>query len=457
MGLEDLATLLLQDQNAYKTENPFYSAGTGLLGATVVPVGADVSPWEKLLIGALAGFGGGVLQGVGKTQAQSENTNKLSGLASLLGASSTDRQGIVSKNPELAQYEGLLEINEALDKAALTKLEKQEKIKDIAKSLSDPEMRTRISGSDEIQEERRYDPKSDTFSWVSIGQGPRFKPTPDSVTINAEKNAVPEAAQGLVAERLAAALGLDASDPRVSSAATDFRVANFLRGIDSAEDINTRAADSRKEKQAIGSIFGYEPIKEGIGRLTDSEAAKYREKASLTNSLVNQLAEMASGDLSALSGMEASQQKALSAAIFNALRQRTGSGAALSPAEVEMIEAMKPAAAAGNLAGAIKAGLLNRDQKALAKYLQERFQEDLDSELFGLGLRRSSRKLESYPAEMLQRYGLSATPQPAAAGPVPGATPAASPTQTPPPNGQMRVMLKDGGTATWDGQGYRRD
>ncbi len=452
----DLAALLQDQQEQYLLSNPYYLGAAGIAKAGNT-AGYDMPAWQKLLAGAVAGLGGGFLKGVGERQAEEKSTALASAFAEALETPKDKRDEIYAQNPDLKKMSAQMEMVEKTRERELSDFFVKEKQKQLAAALYDPpKTRERMDGPNLIQEQLN----PITREWTQYGAGPRFKATPDSVTINNDKNEVPEAARSIVVEQLAKTLGMETSDPRLSAVSSDFRLVNMLNKLDSSQDVTNRFDANKADKDAMAQVLGYEPVKPGVGKLTPEEARKFHEKLGTTAKLVAQVEQLGAGDLDAITGMEAAQQKALSAFMFESLRGYNGSGAAQSAQEVESSKAMMPLAAAGNLLGAFKAGALGQDQKQLSKFLAKVFQENADYELLAAGLRRSSRPLDTYPKTLLETYGLSTpTPTGGPAVPPPGGAPAASPTQTPPPSGPYgpKVTLKNGGTATWDGQGYRPD
>lgn len=109
-----------------------------------------------------------------------------------------------------------------------------------------------------------------------------------------------------------------------------------------------------------------------------------------------------------LAGENAQVQAALSSSVFNAYRKRTGSGARLEGPEGAMLQSMTPQVLAGNFMGALKAGLLGRDQGKFAEMMMNFLDEDRDIALFSQGFKNNSRDLKFYPKDIKQRFGLDA-------------------------------------------------
>lgn len=125
------------------------------------------------------------------------------------------------------------------------------------------------------------------------------------------------------------------------------------------------------EKQALlKSQTSFEGFTEPKTKPTPAEAAKVREELG-NNAKLKDTLEVLKDSIDRdgfinLFGNDAQLQQALQSFIFNTQRKATGSGARLEGPEAKMIQAMTPAVASGDFAGAIKAALTGREPSQLA-------------------------------------------------------------------------------------------
>lgn len=381
-----LLSALLKDEGSYQTENPFYSAGTGIDAVLATMPKYHLKPWEAALAGALGGFGSGVLKGIGTASADQKTASIAEKLAGALGGD--DPVTALKADPELAKYAPIAQIKTLQDKFELDKQKREALAKAL---LSPPQMRTVINGLTETQQE--YNPL--TQQWKDIGSGQRFAPS--ASVGNQPVNS--ELIQALVdSGNLDPSIG--ASIKTQSDAALAQRtIAN--QGVQSRSD---RTFEQGKKKSAL---FGYEPIDDSVV-LDTADVTKYRQKIAAIQDVKGKLESLAGKDLTQIAGQDAQSQAATAALLFQSFRNMTGSGANLTANEVGLINDMSPALAAGNLTEALKRGALGRDQNVFAKDLSKMLQDGLDTEIFSLGLKRKGKDLASYPKSLRETMGIDA-------------------------------------------------
>lgn len=428
-ALDLLAASLLRDQESYKTEDPFYSAGVGLDQVLQTAPAYHLKPWQSILAGVLGGFGSGVLKGIGTASADQKASSIATKLATALQAAPEDRAELFKDIPDGAKYGALLEVQDVQDKIEAKKA-RQLLLEKLA--TQDPKIFQVQQGTQNITMQR--DPLTGVVS--QIGAGPKFAPRAETE--------VDPAVQPLFIKQLARSLGVGEDDPSIAAAAKDIKAVTALRGLDANADISERFKANKDQVKRQTTLFGYEPIDDSF-QLSPTELDDLRNKVAATQEIKSKLEVLSDKDLTQIAGQDAQTQAALSASLFQAFRNKTGSGANLTANEKDLIDQMSPALAAGNLGEAIKRGLLGRDQKQFSKDLQGILQDGLDVEMFGRGLKRKTKSLDSYPASLRETMGVSSV------------TPAsgASSTNTGTPIG-TKATLKDGSTATWDGTGWLR-
>lgn len=166
---------LLKEQDDYKT-NPTYEMGVAL--PQIAMQGAlsphsNLNPWEMLLVGALGGLGGGILQGIGQNMGQQSLNEKTTGIADLLGAETeAERLLALETNPQLKQYGELFKIDDALDRREATEAAKLEKLKRIQKILNNevPPTDYMTPQGITVQKVPTYDYETDTFGEREVGR-----------------------------------------------------------------------------------------------------------------------------------------------------------------------------------------------------------------------------------------------------------------------------------------------
>lgn len=395
--LELLAASLIKDQSSNLAQDPFYSAGTGIDEILSTMPHYKLKPWQALLAGALGGFGSGVLKGIGTASADRKNAVITDKLAQALSTTGDEQQALFADTPELSKYGSLLKLQDLVDKRE----QEQMKTKALAEMLmKPPTMRTINQGSTEIQQQ--YDPIGRT--WEQVGSGPRWDPGRDNSGLNA---AIPEEVAQQLATAAAKAQGLEMPSPELIKTYSNARTAGLMNALTGDIGVQGRSDRTAGYKEKQSALFGYEPIDDKV-MLTPGEKKDWDEKISATNSIVDKFDILAkSGDLNAITGQDSATQAAISAELFNKFRVLTNSGARLEEKEAQMLRAMMPRVAAGDLSGAIKAGLLGRDQKVFANDLKDLLTRSLDVELLSVGFKNKNKPLSAYPEETVKRLGLS--------------------------------------------------
>jgi hypothetical protein len=377
-----LAAQLLKD-NASEA-NPYSGAGAGISAALATMPQYNLKPWESLLAGALGGFASGALKGYGQ-QSQDQKTaeivNKFTAALDETGGLDTKA---VSASPELAKYAPMLKLNEMQEKKELKKQQEKMLLDALSKA---PTMRTIYQGDSSIQQE--FDPLSRT--WAEVGSGSRFKPSAGPGPVNQQLlDALVQT--GNLAPEIAAAV----------QSQQDLSAAQRAIGQSGVQNRFETTKDLEKKKT---SLFGYEPIDDSF-MLQPSELDNLRTKVGATQDIIAKLGVLQGKDLTQIAGQDSATQQATSALMFQAFRNKTGSGANLTKNEETLIQQMMPHLASNDLVGAINAGLLGRDQNQFSRDLQGILQEGLDVELFAQGLKRKSRDLSSYPKQLRDTMGV---------------------------------------------------
>lgn len=392
--LELLAAELLKDQDAYQ-QQPVYQLGSSLIDAAPIygiKGAGKVDPWESLLLGALSGFGGGALQGMAQAQQPESSTLRLA--QALTGNDKLGEGGL---------EEAVATLYKQAEEEKLSDFYAQEKFKALAEAFADPKDRKVLSGVDEIQERQTIVETGDPLNpyrieYQEIGRGPRFAPRQDTAVDPLVANKLAEMAAGLT--------GAPTDDPAMRAIYQNEDTARIANTLLSQEGIGERFKKNKEQTKRQTSLFGYEPIDDSF-QLQASEMDDLRRNVSATQSIIAKLDTLSDKDLTQIAGQDAQTQAAISAQMFQAFRNKTGSGANLTKNEEDLINSMSPALAAGNLTEAIKRGMLGRDQKQFAKDLQGLMQEGLDVELFSMGLKRKTRSLDSYPALLRETMGIT--------------------------------------------------
>lgn len=442
-SLTDLATILAEQDDYYAKNDPFLQGSQALYGGLKNIQDYNLSPWEKIAAGLVAGIGGGLMNGVGTARVDSKKQALAKSLSDLMTGADSD--AIVKENPDAAKFLPTIQIarkQREMDSAA--KLAEVLQSEEIKRRYAKPDV-VEVGVGGRAKQKIMIDP----YTGERLGDIGEAIPMDRPTVIHtggggADASASPQQQAALV--RIMAGEKLTPED--MAALASKPSLVRMALGDQNSDSVSERFNKSLSNKEALSQIFGYEPVKPGT--MLQPQIAKEYSKAVADNAKLQQiLDQLGSGNLGAITGLDAAENAALSARLFNALRKETGSGAALSAGETAAIKAMMPIAASSDLTGSIKAGLLHMDQKELAKKLKERAQNDIDVELFGLGQKRSARPLETYPADLLKQFNVA----------VPATTPGTYGSSVTggasPPYGST-VTLKDGSTATWDGKGYRR-
>ncbi len=389
-----IQAILGQQQDEYAA-NPLYSTGRKM-EMTAPTYSNLMSPWEMLLAGGLQGLGGGVLTGIGQGQVDSKNKVNLQALNDFVGSSDPNRYDILAENPETAKYAPIAKLMAGME---------QEKI-DLAKKTTKPDI-IELGVGNGLQQKFAYNPL--TGEKIPLGESyAQFKPDAAG-----ESTVIPESAKPLLASLVGKLAGKPADDPDVLAAIQNTKTANLtdsLLGKIGVGDRKTADLDFKKREQRIP---GYEDIGE-VPVLSATELKDLRRSVAETNkakSLFDQIAE-GKTDLNAIKGEDAQVNQARSAMLFNQFRGLTGSGAALSPSETNMINAMLPALASGDLIGALKAGVLGRDQREFARDMKKLMQDSVDVEMISYGKKSVAKDLSAYPRDSLTQLGIEPPTQP---------------------------------------------
>ena len=425
---EYLLKALMDSQEEDYEDSPLFMYGQRAL-MTPIPMQTRMSPWETLLTGALQGFGGGMLKGMGEAQIAEEQAKKAEAIAQLASATGDERYTLMEADPDLRKIAPIARMADAIseqEKKAAMALKLQEAL------LEAPKMRTITRGGTEIQEE--FDPVNRT--WNQVGAGPRWAPTAPG-----ENASISEGAASVLAKAFMDRTGQQGPpDPNVIEALTNPKVATLLAGLENSKGVAERHKEdmARKEKQQI--VSGYDNLP-GAPVLGDTELKDLRETKSTTDQVIAIFDGIAKGsDPEDVFGNDAQLNQARASMLFNMFRGLTGSGAALSPSETEKLNAMIPRLAAGDLVGAVKAGMLDRDQKQFARDMQKLMQDSLDIQMMSYGKKSRTKDLSQYPAQTLAQMGIEAPDTAGGLGPIADAlTAPVAPGQTTVPPG-MRLL-----------------
>lgn len=258
-----LLSALLKDEGSYQTENPFYSAGTGIDAVLATMPKYHLKPWEAVLAGALGGFGSGVLKGIGTASADQKTASIAEKLSSaLMDGNAADT---LSQDPELAKYAPIAKIADLQQKREL----EQVKAKLEVEMANKPKTLQTIPISSTMEQEAYVGADGKP---VFVGSPrPIFNPTDSSAT-----HAIPST----VAERLAKSL-MDAQgiqgpvDPSLVDTYSNDRTAalnNQIASMGAGRERSENAADrgSRVSEKTAGEISGLisltEDIRAGLGQ-----------------------------------------------------------------------------------------------------------------------------------------------------------------------------------------------
>lgn len=390
MAYDSLIRALLEDQSNELLLSPAYTTGVGLRKSLGSLADYKLKPWEAVLAGALTGLAGGALEGIGRSTAESRNEAVTSKLLSALGSSGPDRLSALEGDPETSKYATLLKLQEVADKQALelglSEYEQKQKLQQALEMQHPKYDITELGAGGRNKQVNAINPY--TLEATPLGSPvPIDSPNPGGF---GAQPANQEFVQGLVSKGL-----IDSDVAR--NIRTNNDVDDALRSM-GLEGVANRAKETKEIAERTVSLPGYVQEDKSY-KLTPDEAKELRTKIRTNANIIDKLDVLANQkNLNALTGQDSQTQAALSADLFNKFRMLTNSGAALSPRESSLIDQMLPQVAAGNLSGALKAGLLGRDQKQFAQDLKGILQRSLDTELGALGFDRkesASYKLQS--------------------------------------------------------------
>ena len=384
-----LAAQLLKDNAS--TNNPYAGAAAGIDSMLGTIPQYNMKPWEALLAGALGGFASGALKGYGESSQNKKTSEITQKLLAAFDAQGGIDTSVIAQTPEIAKYAPLIELNDLQEKN-----EEQKALRKLTTELAakGPKMLTMQEGMDSVT--YAQDPLSGTLT--EVARGPKFKPS-----------ASPGEANQKLLDALVNSGNLDPSIAGAVDSQRDLETA--LRAIGQA-GLQNRFNTNKTVERRKSSLFGYEPLDQSF-MLQPSELDDLRNKVGSTQEVISKLETLAGQDLTQIAGRDSATQQATAAMMFQAFRNKTGSGANLTKNEESLIKAMMPKLAAGDLVGAITAGALGRDQNQFSKDLQVLLQEGLDIDLFSRGLRRKSRDVSTYPQKLRETMGLYET-QPSA-------------------------------------------
>jgi len=227
MASDALSLLLaqaLKDQESYKTE-PLYQMGTQL--GSYHPFGPEsgLNGWQSLLVGALSGLGGGILQGIGR--GMSSDSNSVESLAKVIGAAPAERESIAASDPKLSKYSSILKIADALDKQELTDFAEKERLKS-ALNPKLPKLVNMQQGSENVT----YSQDPLTGELTKIAAGPKFAPRAET--------GISDLAGGKLAELAAALQGQEAPDEGTTAAFQNKDTARIATALLSQQGIGNR-------------------------------------------------------------------------------------------------------------------------------------------------------------------------------------------------------------------------
>lgn len=447
-SLTDLATILAEQDDYYAKNDPFLQGSQALYGGLKNIQDYNLSPWEKIAAGLVAGIGGGLMNGVGTARVDSKKQALAKSLSDLMTGADSD--AIVRENPDAAKFLPTIQIarkQREMDSAA--KLAEVLQSEEIKRRYAKPDV-VEVGVGGRAKQKIMIDPYTGE-RLGNIGEAiPMDRPTVIHTGGGGEKFVL-DPRQSAAVAKLIGNKPLTEEDQAIL--ATDRRLASMALGEGRADAVGARFEQAADARAALSSVFGYSSIKPGY-KIPPELAKKYAERVADTALLQQLLSQAAQGDLSAVTGIDAAKAAALNARLFTVGRKKSGSGAGLTAGEAESIKAMQPIAAAGDLLGAIKAAALDRDQGKLAQILKEEAQNDIDYEMFALGLARDSRPLHTYPEDLRKQFGVEIP-----ASMLPATTPGtygSSATGSRSPKIGDRVQTRTG-YAIWDGTGYAKE
>lgn len=101
-SLTDLATILAEQDDYYAKNDPFLQGSQALYGGLKNIQDYNLSPWEKIAAGLVAGIGGGLMNGVGTARVDSKKQALAKSLSDLMTGADSD--AIVKENPDAAKF-----------------------------------------------------------------------------------------------------------------------------------------------------------------------------------------------------------------------------------------------------------------------------------------------------------------------------------------------------------------
>lgn len=403
----------LQNQRQIYQDNNFWGQAGDAMGAISKSYAQNQDPYfnpnGNLLGALLTGVGSGFMKGYGQQEVRRQTqdfANVLRGVAKdyyagndISYAYKSPYQALQDAAPALEfgrmqnDYQLQQKIDAKKQEGALDFLNKQREAGLIPIQSTDQSGKSYISGWDVNKDYLIAKGEAAQLSNPSFGS-----------------KALDSKYQPIVAKVLAGQ-DLSPEDAQLVSSAP-FDLIKEIRQNNQLNDANSRFAQNLGQRKATKNLFGYDFLTDA--QLTDTEAAKLRDKIAQTNvlsSVFNQVATNPNYNPDEIFGNNAALTDALRAAAFQKLRMGAGtganSGAALNPGEKAIIEDMNFATMATDPIGSLKRMMAGRDQKQFAKDMAGVIQKLQDEEILGYGGIRSGVTPDYYSPEAINKYKTS--------------------------------------------------